>query len=110
MVARLPVIEGAMLGAYAVGAAGSRADKKVPGGAGFRRAPWPISDRPVPTQGNEAHTDMDRKILPHVSISSQSGIAIAWLSRRPFCSPRPASAPPPSRTRPAHRGLGRDHS
>jgi len=50
-----------MLGAYAEGTSGSRAHKKVPGGAGFRRAPWPISDRPVPTQGNEADTDMDQK-------------------------------------------------
>jgi hypothetical protein len=33
----------------------------VPGGAGFRRAPGPISDRPVPTQGNDADTEMDRR-------------------------------------------------
>jgi hypothetical protein len=32
-------MEGAMRGAYAEGAVGPRADRKVPGGAGFRRAP-----------------------------------------------------------------------
>jgi hypothetical protein len=31
-------------------------------------------DRPVPTQGNDVNADMDRKRLPHVSISSQPGI------------------------------------
>jgi hypothetical protein len=72
MVAKLLVMDGAYAGVrYA------RGRKMVPGGAGFRRAPGPISDRPVPTQGNDADTDMDQKGLPHVSISSQSGIASA---------------------------------
>ena len=42
-------------------------------------------------QWNDADTDMDRKGLPHVSISSQSGIGLR-LSRRACCSPRSASA------------------
>src|ERR1700693_1079546 len=99
MIAPLAVMQGSLTRR-------ARPDMEVPGGAGFRRAPWPISDRPVPTQGNEMNTDMDQKVLPYVRISSQRGIVAGFAVDLAVVHGQPALGDHPERGHRFSRSLG----